>query len=355
MGLCQKPVTIDALKAFCVEAMLKAGMQESDALITAEVLVTTDTWGTFTHGSKQVRGLMKNYRDNRMDINAKPELIGEGPSWALYDGHNCMPMVSSVQATEMAIAKAGKTGIAIAAIRNSGHYGAAGYYAYMAAAHDMIGISLTNVDPAMAVPGSRVSVLGTNPIAYAVPAGEEYPVMLDIATSIVAASKVFAAQDLNQQIPLGWLIDKDGVPTTDPTGYPAVGALLPMAGHKGYGIALMVELLTGMLSGGAFGRDVTSWVLPLPQPVNQSHSFIVINPAMFMPIDAFKKRMDEMIRQIKNAPKAKGADRIYLPGEMEWEKREKALKEGMLLPDHVMVRLQGLADDYGTSIEKLYS
>ena len=128
---------------------------------------------------------------------------------------------------------------------------------------------------------------------------------------------------------------------------------MPMAAHKGYGIALMIEILTGVLAGGAFGRDVTSWVLDTPEPVNQSHSFIVMDINAIMPIDLFKKQMDALIRQIKNAPKAKGAERIYLPGEMEWDYRKKVLEHGIQLPDHVIIRLKGLAQDYDLDISDL--
>ena len=300
MNLCQKPVRPESLKAFCVEAMRRAGVEESVADTTAEVLVTTDTWGTFTHGSKQVRPLLKNYRDGAMDLHAKPEIVQQGPSWVLVDGHRSMPMPTSVMTVRIAIEKARQTGIAIGTVRNSGHYGAAGYYAYLAAMQDMIGLSFTNVDPCIAVPGARAPVLGTNPVAYAVPAGEEPPVMLDIATSVVAASKVFALRDLGKPTPEGWIIDKDGLPTTDPSEYPKVGALLPMAGHKGYGIALMVEVLTGVLAGGAIGGGVVSWLAEGGKPVNQSHAFIAVNVAAFEPVAEFKKRMDDLIRQIRS-------------------------------------------------------
>jgi LDH2 family malate/lactate/ureidoglycolate dehydrogenase len=162
-----------------------------------------------------------------------------------------------------------------------------------------------------------VPLLGTNPVAYAVPAGKEPPILLDIATSVVAASKIYAARDVGKPIPEGWIIDKDGLPTTDPTGYPAAGALVPMAGHKGYGIALLIEILTGVLAGGAFGPDVVSWMKDSEVPVNQSHAFVAIDIAHFLPIEQFKERVDHLIRFIRNAPRAKGADRIYLPGEME--------------------------------------
>jgi len=340
-------VSREALEGFCVEAMRRAGMTEADARVTADVLVTTDTWGTHTHGTKQLRNLMKNFREGRMDIKARAELTAEGPGWARFDGHASMPMPTSVRAMETAVAKAKNTGIAISTVCNSGHYGAAGYYAWLATTHDMIGLSFSNVDPGVAAPGSRGSVLGTNPLAYAVPAGQEHPVILDIATSVVAAGKVYAQRDLGKPLPEGWVVDGDGLPTTNPNLYPKIGALMPMAGHKGYGIGLMVEILTGVLGGGAFGNGVRSWVIGEPLPVNQSHTFIAISVAAFEPVAEFKSRMDTLIRQIRDAPKAKGSDRIWLPGEKEWEYRAKALAEGIALPQDVRASLKGLAEDCG--------
>jgi ureidoglycolate dehydrogenase (NAD+) len=340
-------VSPDELKSFCVAAMRKAGMTTQDADTTAEVLVTTDTWGTHTHGTKQLRNLLKNFREGRMDIKARPELVNEGPGWARFDGHHSMPMPTSVQAMQTAVKKAATTGIAISTVRNSGHYGAAGYYAWLATREDMIGLSFTNVDPGVAAPGSRGSVLGTNPLAYAVPAGREHPVMLDIATSVVAASKIYALRSLGKPLPEGWIVDGDGLPTTDPGNYPLVGAMLPMAGHKGYGIGLMVEILTGVLAGGDFGNQVRSWVFGDPAPVNQSHTFIAINVGAFEPVVEFKQRMDALIRQIRNAPKAKGSERIWLPGEKEWEYRAQALAEGIALPPDVQASLCGLAEEVG--------
>jgi LDH2 family malate/lactate/ureidoglycolate dehydrogenase len=335
------------LHTFCVAAMRKAGMRRKDAETTAEVLVTTDTWGVHTHGTKQLRNLLKNFREGRMNAQARPERVTEGPGWACYDGRHSMPMPTSVLAMQTAVAKAAATGIAVATVRNSGHYGAAGYYAYLATKSDMIGLSFTNVDPGVSAPGSRGSVLGTNPLAYAAPADEEPPVMLDIATSVVAASKIYALRALGKPLPEGWIVDGDGLPTTDPGNYPLAGALLPMAGHKGYGLGLLVEILTGVLAGGDFGSDVRSWVFGEPRPVNQSHAFIAINVSAFEPVAQFKQRMDALIRQIRNAPKAKGANRIYLPGEKEWEYRRHALKEGLALPADVQASLTGLAQDVG--------
>lgn len=338
-------VRVGTLERFCMRAMRKAGMSAEDAQITADVLVTTDTWGVHTHGTRQLRPLLKNFRDGKMDLHASAELLSEGPSWAIFDGHRSMPMVTSTVAMRTAMEKARETGIAYVGVRNTGHFGAAGYYANMAARENMIGISMCNVDPGVAVPGSKTPVLGTNPLAYAVPAGKEKTVFLDIATSVVAAGKVYAAQAAGKRVPEGWLLDAEGLPTTDPSGYPHVGALLPMAGHKGYGLALMIEILTGVLAGGAFGKGVVSWVTG-GEPVNQSLSFIALDVGMLIPVNEFGRRMDQLILEIQGAPKARGTERIYLPGEKEWENRERALKEGLSLPPDVLKSLQGLAEDY---------
>ena len=340
-----KKVTIRALEDFCAKAMRKAGMLGEDAAIAAEVLARTDSWGTFTHGTRQLGKLLKNFRDGKMDLGAVAEIVAEGPSFAVFDGHHGMPIVASAVAMRTVISKAKATGIAIATIRDSGHFGAAGYYADLAARNGCIGISMCNVDAGVAVPGSRGPVLGTNPLSYAAPLGEE-SVFLDIATSVVAASKVFRAQARGESIPDGWLIDKDGVPTTNPVGYPQAGALQPMSGHKGYGIALMVEILTGVLGGGAFGKDVVSWIFG-DHPVNQSMCFIAIDITGFMPLGLFEERMGALARQIHESPKAVGADRIFLPGEMEWEKAEASRTAGILLPTDVVSSLEELAAEYG--------
>ena len=348
-----KPVFPKDLEAFCNEAMLKSGLRKEDARIAAEVLVMTDTWGVHTHGTRQVRPLMKNVRTGRINPQAVPEVVAEGPAWAMVDGHYAMPMVSACLAMRMAMKKAKASGIGYGGVLHSSHYGAAGYYATMALQEDMIGMSMTNVDPCMTVPGGRGKIIGTNPIAYAVPTGKERPVFLDIATSSVAATKVFAARDLGKTIPDNWLVDDDGLPTTDPSGYPEKGAVLPMSGHKGYGLALFVEVLTAILTGAAFLSEVKSWVLDLAEPTNEGHAFIAIDVNSMMPIQMFKDRMDRMIREIKEAPKVKGADRIYLPGEMEWERRDKALCEGMQLPGDVVMNLKGLAEDTGVDLKGL--
>ncbi len=335
------------LAAFCMEAMRISGLNKEDARLTAEVLVTTDTLGTYTHGTRQLRGLLKNVRAGRIDPTASAEVEAEGPAWAMIDAHDAMPPAVAYRAMKLAIGKAKACGIGFVGVRHASHFGAAGFYANMAMKEDMIGLSMCNVDPCMTVPGARGKVLGTNPIAYAVPAGEEPAVFLDIATSTVAATKIFAAKALGQRIPDNWLVDDEGMPTTDPSQYPERGAALPMAGHKGYGLAVLVEVLTGVLTGASIMSQIKSWVAETPQPTDGGYAFIVIDVAPMMPVSEFKGRMDGMIREIKAAPKAQGADRIYLPGEMEWERRSRALADGIPLPPDVAASLRGLASDVG--------
>jgi ureidoglycolate dehydrogenase (NAD+) len=335
------------LHEFCVKAMLRSGMREEDAHITAEVLVTTDTWGTFTHGTKHLGGYLRRIRAGGTDPQAMPEVTGEGPSWIKVDGHAAMAMVSAHRGMELAIEKARHRGVGYAGVRNSTHFGAAGYYASMALEHDMIGIAMSNVDANTTVPGARGNVIGNNPLAYAVPAGGEFPILLDIALSTVAAGKIYAAQDLGTPIPNTWLVDADGLPTTDISHYPRVGSLLPMAGHKGYGLALLVEVLAAVLTGASMTTQVGLWGVEWDVPTDEGHAFIAIHVGAMMPIDVFKARVDWLIQEIHNAPKAKGADRVYLPGEMEWERRQEALKNGIPLPDDVVASLTKMADDVG--------
>ena len=337
-------ISVSDLSDFCISAMSKMNIPNGDATSTTEILVTTDTWGVHTHGTKQLRGLLKNFREGKMDLSASTELLGDGPSWALFDGHCSNPMVTSRLAMQTAIVKARTTGVAVSTVRNSGHFGAAGYYANMAAKQDMVGVCMCNVDAGVAVPGSKGAVLGTNPISYAIPTGTERTIFLDIATSVVAASKIFAAKANGKMIPKEWLLDAEGVPTSNPNNYPSEGALLPMAGHKGYGIALLVEILTGLLSGGAFGQELVSW-LRGPEAVNQSFTFIAIDIPSFIDSKVFFERIQSLARQITTAPKAPGVDRIYLPGEKEWDNRERALREGLSLPHDVLENLRGLAED----------
>jgi len=348
-------VLVQDLHAFCVEALIQTGVGETDARTTADVLVTTDTWGTFTHGTKALRAYVRRLRGGGLRKNGTPRIVEEGPAWALVDGDSSLGMVSSVFAMNVAMAKATTAGIALVGLRNNCHYGAAGYYASMAIPKNMIGLSMANDIPTVNAPGARGPVMGSNPFGFAVPAGQEKPIMLDMATSTVAGGKVFAAAALGKTIPGQWLLDADAQPTTDPTLFPHAGSLTPLGGYKGYGIAFLIEVLSAILTGASIRWQVLSWTFSDPsKPTGHGAAFIAINIASFMPIEQFKTRMDQTIREIRASEKAGGADRIYLPGEMEWEQRERSLSEGIELPADVVASLRGLADDLKLDLNWLW-
>jgi len=340
------------LKQFCMRALENAGMGREDAAITAEVLSETDGYGTFSHGTKNLHNYIKKAKAGGIDINAEPVIVKEGPTFAVIDAKQAMGMVSSVGAMKLACDKATEVGIAIVTVKNGTHFGANGYYANIAAKRGMFGLVLSNTDPNMNAPGAREKAVGNNPIAFACPSRTFPSVFLDIALSNVAALKVFKARANGEQIPPTWIVDKDGKPTDDPSRFPDEGAMQPIAAHKGYGLSVMVEALSGALSGGATAMSglINSWVLNLAAPNNACHTFIAINASMFCDESDYADRIEEMAVQLRNLPKAEGCERIYLPGEMEWELLRKAEREGIDLPSDVLESLQNLAKDSGQTL-----
>jgi ureidoglycolate dehydrogenase (NAD+) len=348
-------VLVQDLHAFCVETLTKIGVGETDARTTADVLVTTDTWGTFTHGTKALRAYIRRLRGGGLRMNGTPRMVDEGPAWALVDGDSSLGMVSSVFAMNTAMAKAATAGIAVVGLRNNCHYGAAGYYAAMAIPKNMIGLSFANDIPTVNAPGARGPVMGSNPFAFAAPAGQEKPILLDMATSTVAGGKVFAAAALGKTIPEQWLLDANARPTTDPTLFSHAASLTPLGGYKGYGLAFLIEVLSAILTGASIRWQVLSWTFSDPsKPTGHGAAFMAINIARFMPVEQFNERMDQTIREIRASEKAAGAERIYLPGEMEWERREKALVEGIDLPADVVASLGDLAQDLNLDLSRLW-
>jgi ureidoglycolate dehydrogenase (NAD+) len=334
------------LRALCLKMMELAKLDSKGARATADELVTTDMWGVHTHGTRQLPKLLENFETGKMDLNATASVIDEGPTWASIDGKRAMAFQTAIDGMEMAINKARDAGTATVTARNIGHFGAAGYFAVMAAEAGMIGIAMCNVDPCIAVPGTKGPVLGTNPFAYGIPTSGR-PVFFDIATSAVAATKVFRAKARGETIPDGWLVDKDGVPTNDPSHYPEEGALLPFAAHKGYGFAFLIEALCAGLSGGPTPDKVNCWVSSTPEPVNQSFTFIAINPDTFAAGRNFLNYMDGLTAHVQSADKAVNADHIYLPGEIEWRKYQIAQQQGIALPADVADVLRSAAAKYG--------
>ncbi len=314
----------------------------------------TDTWGTFSHGTNHLRNYCRKIRAGGIDAQAQPEITADSACWAMINGHHALGMVPACFAMETAVHKAKTAGIGFATVAHGGHFGAAGYYANIAAREGMIGIAMSNSDPNMTVPGGRGHVIGNNPFSYAIPNGDEPPIFLDIALSVVAASKVLAAKKRGERIPSDWIVDAEGLPTTDTSDYPDAGSLLPMAGHKGYGLAFMIEAIAGVLSGAAFVRDIPSWLLDPPSRPNLGHAFLAINISAFTSAEQFSNRISKAVSTIRDSPRAKGADRIYLPGEMEWKRRAEALNNGIPLPLNIVQDLSLLAEEIGARPEELF-
>lgn len=347
-------VPISALQEFCVTALQRVGLAPADARTTAEALVTTDSMGVFTHGTKLLIGYLNRLRGGGYRATGVPKIEREGPGWAVIDGDSALGQVGGVFATRTAIAKARNVGIAYVGLRNTGHIGAAGYYCALAAREGLISIVTGNDMPSVAAPGSRGAVMGSNPLAYGVPVGDRDPILLDMATAAVAGGKVYAAHQRGEPIPPTWLIGPDGHPTTDGSLYPHNASLAPMAGHKGYGLALLAEFLSGALPGGALMWQVGSWIFDEPsKPSRHNAAFIVIDVATIAPPAEFAARMQQIIDQIHAQPTAEGVDHVLLPGEREWALRRAAESHGIALPEDVMAKLRAVAQEYDVQADWL--
>jgi len=337
-------VDAEKLKTFVVQVLEKAGIASEDAQLAAEVLVATDIRGTRTHGVRQLRRYVDQIKLGGINAKADIQVTRSGPTWAVVDGQSGLGMVTAYKAMKLAMAKASSDFVGIVTVRNSNHPGAIGYYANMCVQKDMIGLATTNADPTMSVPGSAGRVLGTNPLAYAFPAGRERSITLDIATSTVSGVKIEQAAREGRAVPEGWIVDRRGCPTTDPAALAAGGAHLPVGGHKGYGLALMVEILTGVLSGSAVMDEIHSFARSPEKPSNVSHFFLAMNIGVMVPISEFKGRLDTVAEKIRSL--SKEGEHIYLPGEIEVLEEEKAKTQGVCLDESTLSDLRLLAQDF---------
>lgn len=339
-------IPVPDLKSFVLEVLTRCGVGHDDAETTAEVLVTTDTWGVFTHGTKFLGDYTRRLRAKGLKAHGLPAIERQGPAWALVNGDQSLGMVTGVFAMDTAIAKAAVSGIALVVVHNSYHFGAAGYYAWRATTRGQIGIALANAIPSVAAPNSCGPVLGSNPFGFAAPSATEGPMVLDISTASVAGGKIMVAAAEGRRVPEGWLVDGQGQPTTDPHQFLKLQAYLtPMAAHKGYGLGLMIEILSGALSGGAM-RGAIGGLRDAPNiPADYSQAFLAINPEVFLGAGILGGRLDGLFGDIKRFPTAAGTSPLQVPGGIEQEKREKALAFGIEFPPDVLQTLREVATE----------
>ena len=338
-------VSIDELTSFCKTSMQSLGANAADAQTVADALVMADSWGTFTHGSKLLFDYVRRIQAGGIRVDTSPEIERSGPAWAIVQANAVMGQVAGKFAMQAAIEKARVCGIGYVGVRNSNHFGAAGYYTWLAANEGFIGISMANDIPSVAGPGSQKAVTGSNPLSYAIPTGEaSEPILLDMAISTVAGGKVFAAHQRGEPIPDNWIVDDKGMPSTDSSLYPNSGALQPMANYKGYGIAMLIEALSGVLTGAGMTWQIGSWIFDDPKtPTNHGAAFFAIDINQIMPHDDFYNRMKHIADEIHNAPTVDGIDSILLPGEREWKVHRNARESSIALPKDVVAKLVQLA------------
>jgi ureidoglycolate dehydrogenase (NAD+) len=346
-----QPIPLIDLQQRVAAMLMACGMKPIHAEETAEALVTTDAMGVFTHGTKLLAGYVKKLQGGGYSATAQPMVEREGPGWAIVDAHSALGQVGCTFAIRKAIEKARNVGVAYVGIRNTGHIGAAGYFASLAAREGCIAMVTGNDIPSVAAPGSRKAVLGSNPLAYAVPVFDGDPILLDIATAAVAGGKVYAAIRRGESIPPNWLIGPDGLPTTDGNLYPQNVSLAPMAGHKGYGLGLWCEIMSAILPGGNMTWQVGSWIFDSPdRPSWHNASFMVFDVTAFASREEFQQRLRNLIDELHASPTAEGVERVVLPGEHEWNRYHKALEQGIMLPLDVQESLQRAAEMTGVAL-----
>jgi L-2-hydroxycarboxylate dehydrogenase (NAD+) len=354
-------VQADTLKLFCRHVFEKLGVSTEAADVTADVLVQADLRGIGSHGVARLRRYVTGLREGQMAVKPNVTVVHETSTTTLIDGDGGLGPPIGVQGMRMAIEKAKEMGVGFVAVRNSNHYGIAGYYAMMALEHEYIGISLTNADVLVVPTFGRDAMLGTNPISVAVPSGGDHPFVLDMATSVIPKGKIEVYQKSNKELPIGWASDEFGIATTDAgqvlhnLNNKMGGGLLPlggvgelMGGHKGYGLALLVDILCGVLSGAGYADTIYPKTPEgKSQPANVGHFFGALRVDGFRPLTEFKATMDDIMRRLKNSPKAEGQQRIYIHGEKEFEATEERMATGIPLHPTVVADLKAIAEETG--------
>lgn len=350
------------LENFITSVFIHAGCSEESSRLVAKILLAAELRGIPSHGMIRVKDYYHHCKIGRINTNPHMKIVHESPGTAVVDGDNGIGMVPAVYSMNLAIKKADKCGTGWVATRNSNHYGIAGYYATMALEHDMIGISLTNANPTVAPTFSVDRLLGTNPIAVAIPALKQPPFVADFATTPVARGKLTVAQKKGENIPVGWAQDKFGNPTEDAGIIEKGGAMLPLGGdrlhgsHKGYCLGSIVDILSAVLSGANFGPWVPPSVAFLPvldETVGEGtgHFFGAIRIDGFMKPQEFRTRMDQWIETMRNSNNVEGLPGVMIPGDPERENEERMKKSGIPIIPAVAKDLKILADEAGIEFE----
>jgi LDH2 family malate/lactate/ureidoglycolate dehydrogenase len=329
-----RSIGADELRARVAGIFTRLDVPAEDAGIVAHHLVEADLRGVHSHGVIRVPTYVTALKAGKINPKPRLEVVEDHGGQVVMDGDHGLGQLTAFRANELAIERGKEHGMAAVALRNSTHCGAMAYYAIRAREQGLIGLAITNAGMNMTPTGGMQKIVGNNPFAMAVPTTRAWPMVLDMATSVVAGGKLDVARSKGESIPLGWARDKDGNPTTDPAAA-REGSLEPLGGPKGYGMAVMLDVLAGVLSGGRFGGMLGTD----PGRGGMAQFFLTIDVTRFMPMDQFKARMDELIDQIHACPKAPGVDRIYVAGEIEYDLQAKREREGVPIEGSVVESL----------------
>lgn len=339
------------LKDFGTKVMISAGLEEEEATLFMENLLYADSRGVGSHGISRLINYAKRVKCGIITPGANVEVLQESAATLVLDGHNGIGAKIARQAMDLSIAKAKEAGCCVTTVRGGNHYGVGAFYSKYAAEQGMIAWVLSVSSIAVAPTGGAEAMLGTNPFSLAVPAQRNDPFDLDMATSVVARGKVVLAKKNGKEIPDGWGLDKQGVPTTDPDAILDGGFMMPFGDYKGYGIGLFIDLMCGCLAGGKNSRTTPSFWNDYDNPQDLGYFMMVIDPEKFLPLPLFRERVDDMLEEFKNCPTAPGVDRVLVPGQLEAERERESIALGVEISDAVVAELRQVGEIYGVTAD----
>ena len=341
----------ESLKQYVSAVLQKVEVPEEDSKITADSLVSANLRGVDSHGVTRLQIYVQRLQSGA--INPKPDVktVQESDSVLVIDGDNGLGQVVGAKAMQLGMPKAKEKGGLYIGVKRSSHFGTGAFFVKQGLEQDLITYAMSNAPSTMAPWGGKEPYFGTNPYAYGIPAGSNKPIILDMATSVVARGKVIMAEKRGETIPEGWAIDKDGKPTTDSKAA-LEGSVLPFGGPKGYAISLMIDVMSGVLTGAGFGPHINNIYGDFDKSQNVGHFFQLIDVNKFMPATEFKSRVDQMINEIKSSAKADGVEEIFLPGEIEEKIEEDRLKNGIPIPQDVYEEIKQVGEELGVNIEQ---
>ena len=349
----------EQLKTFCMDAFQEFGFNSEEAQIITDVLLLSDLYGIESHGMQRLVRYHKGIEKGMIKVDAKPEIVFETPVSAVIDAHDAMGQLVSHQAMNLAIEKAKKTGMAIVSVRNSNHFGIAGYYAKMACDQGLIGMAMTNSEAIMVPTFARMAMIGSNPIALAVPA-EPYPFFFDASTTVVTRGKLEVYNKMEKPLPEGWALNKDGHPSTDAKDVlknivaKNGGGIMPVGGnteqlgsHKGYGYGMMCEIFCSVFSQGTPSSHVN-----VGGKSGTCHGFMAVDPHVFGDPEAIKAHFSACLQELRDAPKADGQTRIYTHGEKEAFAYQDRMGNGIDVNINTVAEMADMASYLGMDVEK---